>query len=235
MNFAYELNKYMELLDCSATDLCKKTNLSPTIISRYLNGKRTPRTNSEYFNKIVEGLLEIAKQKDIVLKEEYLLNSLTLSIEEENINYDDFVNNFNSLMIELKINNADFAKALGYDTSFISKIKNKSRKPSDLESFIKQISNYIVNTYKSDEKKQTVASLINCSIKDFNNIETYKNKVIEWISTPHEDNNKSIKTFLTKLDKFNLNDYISTDFNKTKIPTAPIILRNSKTYYGKER
>ena len=35
MNFADELNKYMELLDCSAKDICKATNLSPTIVSRY--------------------------------------------------------------------------------------------------------------------------------------------------------------------------------------------------------
>ena len=138
-------------------------------------------------------------------------------------------------MLELKINNNDFAKALGYDTSFISKIKNKSRKPADLDGFIKQISNYIVNTYKSEDKKLIIASLLNCSTKDFEDVDTYKSSIIKWISSPHEDNNKSIKTFLTKLDKFNINDYIGTDFNKVKIPTAPIILRNSKTYYGKER
>ena len=235
MNFADELNKYMELLDCSATDLCRKTNLSPTIISRYLNGKRTPRINSEYFNKIVDGLLEIAEKKEIFIKKEDLIDVLISSVEECNINYNDFVNNFNCLMLELKINNTDFAKALGYDTSFISKIKNKSRKPADLEGFIKQISNYIVNTFKSEEKKLIVASLLNCQIKDLDNVDNYKNHIVDWISTPHDSNNKFIKTFLTKLDTFDLNDYINTDFNKTKIPTSPIILRNSKTYYGKDR
>lgn len=31
-----------------------------------------------------------------------------------------------------------------------------------------------------------------------------------------------------------MNDYIGTDFNKVKVPTSPVILRNSKTFYGTE-
>ena len=41
-----------------------------------------------------------------------------------------------------------------------------------------------------------------------------------------------IKSFLSSLDTFNLNDYIGTDFSKVKVPTSPVIFKNSKTFYG---
>lgn len=147
MKFYEELNHYMELLDCSAKDICEISGLSPTIISRYLNDKRTPRVTSEYFDKIVESLYIIANKKKIKLSKDSIFETLKKSITSTDINYDDFVNNFNTLQAELKITTVDFAKVLGYDTSFISRIKNKNRKPADLENFINKISDYIIAAY----------------------------------------------------------------------------------------
>ena len=234
MKFYEELNHYMELLDCSPKDICEISGLSPTIISRYLNNKRIPRVKSEYFDKIVESLYIIANKKDIKLSKDSIFKTLKNSITFNDIDYDDFINNFNTLQTELKISTVDFAKFLGYDTSFISRIKNKTRKPADLEHFIDKISDYIITTYKSEEKKKLVSSLLNCSLNDLQDNNNYKDTFIKWITTSHTDNKEIIQDFLTKLDNFNLNDYIGTDFNKEKVPTSPFILRNSKTFYGIE-
>ena len=234
MKFYEELNHYMELLDCSPKDICEISGLSPTIISRYLNTKRIPRVKSEYFDKIVESLYIIADKKNIKLSKYSIFETLKNSITFNDIDYDDFINNFNILQTELKISTVDFAKFLGYDTSFISRIKNKTRKPSDLENFIDKISDYITATYKSEEKKKLVSYLLNCSLNDLQDATNYKDTFINWITTSHTDNKKNIQDFLTKLDNFNLNDYIGTDFNKVKVPTSPVILRNSKTFYGIE-
>ena len=102
MKFYEELNHYMELLDCSAKDICEISDLSPTIISRYLNDKRTPRVTSEYFDKIVESLYIIANKKKIKLSKDSIFETLKKSITSTDINYDDFVNNFNTLQAELK-------------------------------------------------------------------------------------------------------------------------------------
>ena len=45
------IKDYMNILDCSPKDLSEISGLSPTLISRYLNDKRTPRTQSEYLDK----------------------------------------------------------------------------------------------------------------------------------------------------------------------------------------
>lgn len=234
MKFCDELNNYMQILDCSPKDLSEISGLSPTLISRYLNDKRTPRTQSEYLDKIIETLYAIANQKDIILSKDEISNTLRKSITFSDIDSIDFMHNFNTLLTELKINTIDLAKSISYDVSFISRIKNGSRKPSNLDDFIDKIADYVVETYH-DEKKQLVASLLNCSLDDLKNNEDYKRIFVKWITTSqHENNEGIIQNFLSKLDSFNLNDYISTDFNKIKVPTSPVILRNSKTFYGME-
>ncbi len=234
MNFSDELNNYLDLLNCSAKDICKASGLSATIVSRYINGKRTPRVDSEFFIKIAESIYELSLEKKINLNKDEIINKLKNSINS-NINYDDFINNFNTLIIELKINNTDFAKALGYDSSFISKVRTKSRKPSDLNSFINNICNYIATTYKSTEQKNTVAKILNCSEESLNSDDNYKSLIEKWLVAPQEDNNKQIENFLYALNNFDLNNYIGTDFSKVKVPTAPLILKSNRVFYGKER
>lgn len=235
MSFGNELNNYLELLDCTPKDICNVSGLSPTIISRYINDKRTPRVDSEYFNKLVNAIYKIANDKNISIKKKEISEHLANSMMSNVINYDDFIANLNVLFLELKINTSDLAKSLGYDTSFISKIKNKSRKPSDLDNFVDSICSYIATTYKSEERKAIVSTILKCSTSSLKDFDVYKNNVKTWITSPHASNDKVLKNFLNKLDQFDLNAYIKTDVNKAKLITTPIVLRNSKTFYGKSR
>ena len=231
MSFSNELNNYMDLLNCSAKELCKESGLSPTLISRYLNNKRTPKPNSEYLEKIVDALYQISINKNINLSKDSINQSLTNTLILNAIDYNTFVSNFNSLQDELKISNIEMAKALGYDASFLSRIKSKERRPADLSDFINKLTNYIVSSH-SNGKKEILASLLNCSIDDLNNTDDYKYRFSKWITSTHTDNNQNVFTFLSKLDSFNLNDYIGTDFNKVKVPTSPVIFKSSKTFFG---
>lgn len=232
MKFSEELNNYLNILDCSPKELSYASSLSPTIISRYLNDKRTPRLGSEYFDKIVGGLYKLSTQKNIDLNKNEITDRLTKCITYTDIDYDSFIVNFNTLLVELKISISDIAKAVGYDTSFISKIKNKTRKPADIHKFIDDIGNIVVQNYQDYESKKKLATLFNCSLANLEDDDKYKEYFYKWISSFQENNKESVNKFLTFLDTFDLNDYISTDFNKVKLPTSPIILKSSKTYYG---
>lgn len=234
MKFSDVMNNYMNILNCSAKDLSESTGLSPTLISRYLNDKRTPRIDSEYFKKITIYFYELAKKKNIDLTQEEISNTLQSSITQSNINYDVFINNFNIILMELNINISELAKHIGYDASFISKIKTKSRKPSDLNIFVDQVADYVIKIKQKENNKHVICSLIDCSLSDLNNNEFFRKKFTKWISSSSKNNNELIENFLYKLDNFNLNDYIKTDLDKIKIPTTPVILKNSKTLYGKE-
>ncbi len=232
MKFNEELNNYITLLNCSSKDLSDISGLSPTLISRYLSGKRSPRKNSKYLITLVDGLYKIANNKNIKLTKKSINDTLVLSISPESINYNSFVNNFNTLILELKINISDFANSLGYDTSFISRIRNNERKPSDIDSFIDKVSSYVLDKCNSIEEKKLICTLLNCSIKDLQNPAKYKELFANWIVSSENNSKSLIKNFLTTLDSFNINDYIKTDFSKIKIPTAPVIFKSNKIYYG---
>lgn len=235
MDFSYELNNYMNLLNCSPKELSEVSGLSLTLISRYINGKRTPRIQSEYFNKIVNSIYEISKQKSIELNLEDITNTLKNSITLPDKDYDIFVDNFNTLLNEFKINISDIANSIGYDTSFISRIKNKTRKPSDLNSFIDSISTFFINTLQSNIDKKQMSALLNCTIEALNNKANYKKLFIKWITSSQENNKIAIENFLKTLNNFDLNDYVANNpFEKTKILTSPVILRTSKLFYGTE-
>ena len=109
MNFSEILNKYLNILNCSAQDLANESNLSPTLVSRYLNNKRTPRQKSEYLNKLVDGIYNLSLKNNLNLNKEEILEELNRSIIVESIDFDDFVDNFNCLIVELKINISDIA------------------------------------------------------------------------------------------------------------------------------
>ena len=234
MSFQTELKKYIDLLNISPKELSDISGLSPTIISRYLNGKRTPRINSDYFNQIIISLNQIASSKNIDLTEDIISQTLKNSITSSTINYDIFVNNFNILLVELKTNIGDIAKYTGYDASFISRIKNNTRKPGDPQNFVDSICNFFINAYQEKAEKLHIASILNCNIDDLKEMENYKNTIYNWLTTENKNNNQSIRNFLTKLDCFDLNDYVTKiDYSKVKIITSPVIIKTSKIYYGK--
>ena len=234
MKFSEELNNYLQLLNCSAQDLSNKTGLSPTLISRYLNDKRTPRLGSDYFKKIVDGIYQISISNNIELNKTNIYDVLNKSLSFTDINFDDFVANFNLLLVELNINISDIAKFVGYDTSFISKVRSKNRKPSDLADFSKKIACYVVQNYQNAEQKAVISTIVNCSLEDLDNSNKYLSILESWLVSHQDNNSELVKNFLNKLDTFDLNDYIGTDFNKIKVPTSPIILKNSKTFFGSE-
>ena len=187
MKFSEELSNYMNLLNCSAQDLSNSSNLSPTLISRYLNNKRTPLAQSEYINKIANGLCVIANKKNINLKQDDILDTLIKSITYKDIDYNCFVKNFNSLLSELKINVSDFATTMGYDTSFIYRIKNEKRKPADINRFIDKTGQYVFHNYKN--KKEILRYLFNCPLENLTNETNFKITLSNWITSTKKNNN----------------------------------------------
>ena len=61
MTFKDKLNSYMNELNCSSRDISKISGISETVISRYKNGKRTPKINSNQFKSLVEAIYNIKK------------------------------------------------------------------------------------------------------------------------------------------------------------------------------
>jgi len=236
MNFDKELLNYMEILNCTTKDISKKSEIAYSLVNRYINGKRVPKGDGENFNKLVNGIYDLSLEKNINLSKDSINDTLKKAItgNASKINFDMFVDNLNKLQEELSISTVDLSRAIGYDSSFISRIKSKERKPADIENFIDKIRTYIFSIISQNEtKKNILTNLLNCSLDNIKDAEKFNNIFSNWICSANiETKPDHIYNFLVKLDNFDLSDYTDTDFSKIKIPTSPVIIRNSKTFFG---
>ena len=101
-----------------------------------------------------------------------------------------------------------------------------------MNKFIDDIGNIIVQNYQDYESKKKLATLFGCSLGALDDDDKYKNHFVKWMTSEQSNNKEIINKFLSLLDRFDLNDYIGTDFDKVKLPTSPIILKSNKSYYG---
>ena len=235
MNFNEVLNNYIEEFDCSSKDLVEASGMSATVISRYRNGERIPSLNSNQLEQLSEGLYKIALNKQISISKETILANLSKTLKEKNIDFEQLRENLNSLITLLNINVSELSKAIGFDSSMVSRIRTGKRNPSNPEYFIDSVCQFIVHKYKSEENKKSISVLIGCNFEDILEQTEYLDKLKKWFSSNATPNRNEIDNFLNNLDKFNLDEYIKAiHFDEMKVPFVPFYKSGSRTYYGIE-
>ena len=235
MNFSEQLNKYMLQIDCSAKELSDISGLSPTVISRYRNGERTPNIRSTQLDSLVNGLYELATTKKIDLSREEIHKSFSTTLNDVHIDLDQLVKNFNELVSVFNINIAELSRKIGYNSSYLSKIRTGSIYPAKPQLFIDEVSNFIVNKYSSEDDKKAISLLINCNVEKLSNQTNYYENLKNWFSTNTSPNHNYINDFLNNLDTFDLNEYIKAiHFDEMKVPFVPFYKSGSRNYYGIE-
>ena len=228
MKFSDLLNKYLEEFNCNSKKLSELTNISPSVISRYRSGQRTPEANSIQVETIINILFELSDKK---YQKENIKNSIINSLKKDNFNYENFSKNLNDLINLLKINLKDMSKYTLYDSSHISRIRYGKTKPSEPIEFSKKTINYIINKYNSEEDIKKLSNLLG---KDLN-INNLNEHLLNFLTDSKNKPDDKIEKFLTNLDNFNLNDYIKAiKFDELKIPNIPFYITKTKSYYGIE-
>lgn len=78
-----------------------------------------------------------------------------------------------------------------------------------------------------------MALLFDCPAEALAEEKSRKEAVLNWLLTEHDSEDGRVFDFLSKLNEFDLNEYIKAiKFDKLKVITAPFITRGSKFYYG---
>ena len=225
MKFNDILNKYIDLIECSSKDIAKYSNLSESIISRYKSGNRVP--NSENLKKISEALSILSDRK---YKTEEIFNEFNSCINDIEFDFDIIRCNLNKLIVCLDINASKLAKFLNFDASYLSRIRNGNRVPSNKQEFVDGLTNYIVKKYDNENYKENLSILFNCSLNEIN-----EKKIKDWILYNKVTNDNEVSKFLRNLDSFNLGDYIKAiKFDELKVPYIPFYKPKTKSYYGIE-
>lgn len=235
MNFSEQLNTYIKQFECSSQELVNASGLSSAVISRYRNGERTPNIRSKQLENLANGLYKISFSKKINISKEEIYNALICTLSDIDIDFEQLSKNLNKLITTLNISIADLSRFIGYDSSFVSKIRNGTRTPAKPKDFLESVCNFVINKYTSEDDKKAVSLLIDCPLKDLNNTSTYYSNLLKWLSTNSAPSHNYINDFLNNLDTFDLNQYIKAiHFDKMKIPFIPFYKASSRNYYGIE-
>ena len=233
MTFSEQLNAYISELNCTAKELTDVSGLSASVLSRYRTGSRVPTTDSEQFMQLVQGIATIANERGYSeFTVEKIQKTLEDCLQDVTFPYELFQINFDTLLTSLSINVADLSHFLNFDSSYLSRIRNGQRRPSNPQDFAQNVSKYIAG-HCSESDKVTIAKLVHCTTDEINNDSLCRDKIIHWLLNEQIEKKDVVLPFLSKLDEFDLNEFIrSIHFDELKVPSVPFQLPTSKNYYG---
>lgn len=236
MKFSEKLNDYIEQLSCTGKDICNLSGISAASLSRYRNGERVPEFGTKPFEDLCCALAQISAQKG-------KLQITADAVKKAFVSCDDFVStdkellrkNFNTLLSALNVNLTQLCQYTNYDASAVFRIRNGSRKPGDAERFASAVASFVTRTMQTQSEIGAVAELIGCDIDEIYDLSVRYAKIKSWLLKQPvqkaEDN--SVSKFLSKLDDFDLNEYIKViKFDELKVPSVPFQIPSSKTYFG---
>ena len=236
MKFSEKLNEYIEGLSCSAKDICSLSGISAASFSRYKNGERVPELGTKAFEELCGAVVQIAAQKKI--------SNITVdAVRQSFIDCEDFIatdrealrKNFNTLISALNINLVRLSQYTNYDTSAIFRIRNGTRKPGNSEQFASAVAAFAAREMSTAAEIAAVAELIGCDSESIKDLPARYSALKSWLlERPVSDaGNNSVSEFLSKLDEFDLNEYIKAiKFDELKVPSVPFQIPSSKTYFG---
>lgn len=235
MTFCEQLNTYIKQIGCSSQELVSASGLTTSVISRYRRGDRSPNIKSKQLDQLVDGLFMLSNEKKLDITRDEIYATLSNTLNDIAIDFEQLSKNFNALVTTLNINMAELSRFSNYDSSLLSKIRKGTRNPSSPKEFVEKVCDFIVKKYTTVDDKKAVAILIDSSLEDLKNYSSYFNKLLNWFSTNSSQSHNYINDFLNNLDKFDLNEYIKAiHFDEMKVPFVPFYKAISKTYYGIE-
>ena len=234
MDFKDRLNSYIDMLGCNARELSDASGISPAVISRYRSGARKPAAGSAQITGLADGIAALAKSKGIDIKQSEIAEQLDASLADISFDYESMRSNLNALISSADINISELARFLNYDVSSLSRIRSGQRKPSDPESFISGVCSFLAGSCNTSEDRRIITSALGLEETAAQSDARFSDALRIWLcSKDSSTGGSNVDSFLKKLDEFNLDDYIrAISFDSLKVPSMPLKLPVSRTYYG---
>lgn len=238
MRFYEQLNEYMKLLNCTAKELCSASGISAAALSRYRSGERILDIHSETFEQLCSALETLAFKRELTIltKAEIRRQFLTCS-DVKAADKEQLRQNFNTLISVLNLNITKLCQHISYDTSTIFRFRNGSRSPADPDGFALAVSGYVAREICQGNERHILSQLLECQEEELCDTSAACEKIRLWLLNGQSKKNgeDSLSKFLSKLDAFDLNEYIKViHFDEMKVPSVPFQFPTAKYYYGLE-
>ena len=236
MKFQTQLNAYIQQLDCLAKDLSAASGISPATLSRYRSGERLPDPNAPAFGQLCQGIARLAAERGLTEVTEEAVRDAFLSAEDlSQADTELLMRNFDLLLSVLDISVSRLCRRLNYDPSTVFRFRSGSRRPADPAQFADAVASSIAREQDTPQDVAVLASLLCCTPEALADVTVRYERLQDWLlhGQGMPEGKTDIAGFLTKLDTFDLNEYIQAiHFDQLKVPTAPFQLPSSKSYFG---
>ena len=229
MRFCDQLNEYIAALGCSAQELCAAANISPAALSRYRGGSRVPDLHGQAFARLCEA---IAAQSQGLTAED--VRRVFLACQDcDTVDKERLRQNFNTLVSVLRLSIPRLSQHTNYDASTLFRFRSGARQPAEPVQFAAAVANHVAAEVNDPDRCAVLAELLDCAPESIADPEQCRQRVKTWLLDGHGRPENDVSSFLTKLDEFDLNEYIrSIRFDELKIPTLPFQLPTSRTVTG---
>lgn len=226
--FSDALNRYFQKTSSTAQDLSTVSGISASTISRYRTGERVPK--DERLSTFIDALCQLVIEKEVDgYREEDVRRDFAPFTDRLQVDYDVFVDNLNTLIEKLDIRASTLARSLRFDSSYLSRIRTKKRRPADVDSFVTDLTQYVIRNYSVKE----IAEAIDCSMGDLSTGRQQFDRICFWLKNRHEQPQDCLELLLHEIDRFNIDEFVSVmhSFEQEDITVQPAQVL-PKTYYG---
>lgn len=234
MKFCELLNDIIVKCSCTASDLCSGSDISPSTLRRYRSGERVPSADSKTLAALTAAIASIAEEKNIPgLDEKTVMTQILACDDILSTRIEDLLYHFDTLLTLLSVSTSRLSQKINYDASTISRFRSGQRQPAEPLKFAKDVADIIAQISGQPEDLAVLAKLLACSEEALVNEKDRAEKINHWILYGPARAENTISTFLSKIDDFDLNEYIKAiHFDEMKVPTVPFQIPSSRTCFG---
>ena len=167
-SFAAALNAYCEMLPCTAVELASACGISPSALSRYRSGQRTPTSQSKAIAQLASGIASMMAKYQVngALSENDIAVGLSGARLERQAAASLTSARLDALMTALDLSNAEVASIAGVDASYVSRIRHGKREPHDRMRFSRHCVALAANKLMRDNSMDILPRLDGISESD---------------------------------------------------------------------
>ena len=132
MSFASVLDSYCNATGCTNKEIAEKCGLSPSALSRYRNGDRSPEIDSNAIKRLASGISELLRDRRIdgIWRQDMVRSALESTLPGAKPLGLSYGARVSAVMTLLHMRNSEVATIVGVSPSYISRIRNDQRAPS---------------------------------------------------------------------------------------------------------
>ncbi len=206
MEFSERLNSYLRELGVTARELSEECGISQVTISRYRSGQRTPSSDgSDTLRDLAQGIEALSRKKGSrYISASEVLESFEYDLSAQNITFRP--DNFNTIIETFAFNTSKMSNSMGYDPSYISRIRSGKRRPPHPEEFIRKFTEYIYPMLEKTIPRTEFYKLIASKVPENDSL-TVLGELLRLYLLEDNRNEKAVSSFLRHMDEFSFDKY----------------------------